>query len=175
MKGFFRELTQYIQSAQYLLPLSGRTSVVRQELIGKAQAYYASFQGGLDHCRIRKVNFCGALPGVMSVAQFAMLGAIYMGCRPIYLMGLDHDWLAQRGADRHFYAGKTVQGHAKAHGNLDKISYKEDLENVLKLWNGYETLRTIARNHDTVIYNATSGGFLDIFPRVAYEDVIQKF
>jgi len=174
MTNFFRELTQHVQSAQYLLPLSGRNAVVRQGLIGQAQAYYVSFQGGLDHCRSNKVNLCGALPGVMSVAQFAMLGAIYMGCRPIYLLGLDHDWLAQRGADRHFYAGKTVEGHAKAHGNLDEIPYKEDLENVLKLWKGYERLRTIAKNNDTEIFNATAGGFLDIFPRVTYENISHK-
>lgn len=174
MANFFRELTQHIQDTKYLLPLVGRKAVVRQELIGRAQAYYVSFQGALDSCRTQKVDLCRATPGVMSVAQFAMLGAIYMGCRPIYLLGLDHDWLAQRGADRHFYKGKTIEGHAEAHGNLDAIPYREDLESVLKLWKGYEKLRAIAKNHNTEIVNATAGGFLDVFPRVTYEEIIKK-
>jgi len=172
MGRFFVELRRSIHTTTFLLPLAGRDAVIKQELIGNAQAYYISFQGALERCSTRGVELRRSVPGVLSVAQFAILSAIYMGCTPIYLIGLDHDWLAQRGADRHFYAGKTVDGHSKAHGDLDRTPYKVDLANVLKLWQGYERLQVMAETHGSVILNATDGGFLDVFPRVTYEQVI---
>jgi len=95
-----------------------------------------------------------------------------MGCSPIYLLGLDNDWLAKRGMDRHFYEGKTIDGHPVAHGNLDAYSYKSDLIAVLTLWNGYEQLKQVAGQSNIQIINATNGGFLDVFSRVKYETLL---
>ena len=172
MKRFFADMGTIITDTTYLLPLAARNAVLEQNLLQGKSAYYAGFQGCLHRSAAKQVDFTRPIPGVQSVSQFAILSAIYTGCSPIYLIGLDHDWLAQRGPDRHFYAGKTIEGHPIAHGDLDRYSYKHDLVDALKLWEGYERLAIIAATHDCEIINATNGGFLDVFPRENYEKVI---
>jgi len=172
MGRFFSEMRKCITSTSYIMPLTGRTAIEQQALVKDSPVYYASFQGSLNRTFAQQVNFCHPVPGVRSVAQLAILSAIYMGCSPIYLIGLDHDWLAQRGNDRHFYLGKTVQGHPIAHGNLDRFTYKHDLVDVLRLWEGYERLQVIASTNGCEIYNASDGGFLDVFPRRSFETIV---
>jgi len=174
MESFFTGLSSSVKDTRMLLPLSAHRSCVGKKLEAQYAVYYMAFQGALHRCSTTKVDFCKQIPGVTSVAQFAMLSALYMGCSPIYLLGLDHDWLAQRGNDRHFYAGKTVEGHARAHGDLGRIPYKTDLESVLQLWNGYERLGIIASRNGSKIINLTDGGFLDVFPRENLDDVLKR-
>jgi hypothetical protein len=174
MGRFFADLRGHVRQTTYLLPLSARKIVAEQGLVPGPSIHYASFQGAMDRCRTRRVDLSGHVPGVTSVAQFAIMSAIYMGCSPIYLMGLDHDWLARREQEGHFYPGKTIEGHPAAHGDLARIPYKHDLIDVLRLWEGYERLRIIANAHQCEILNATEGGFLDVFPRVRYEMVIKE-
>ena len=76
--------------------------------------------------------------------------------------------------DRQFYEGKTIDNPPFAHSDLNKLSYKADLESVLRLWNIYEGLLGFARRNNIVNLNATNGGFLDVFPLVRYEDVIGR-
>ena len=117
------------------------------------------------------IDLTQLLPQVQSTSQLALELAIYMGCNPIYLLGMDHDWLAHRGIDRHFYSGKTVENHPIAHGDLSKDAYKYELESCLKLWQIYEKMKLIADKKGIKIYNATDGGFLDVFPRVDYKSI----
>jgi hypothetical protein len=111
----------------------------------------------------------------MSVSQLCIMAAIYMGCSPIYLLGLDHDWLAHRGEAGHFYPGHGgLEKHQEFKPQLSDWSYKFLMECQLKLWTGYETLAEIAARKGIRILNATNGGFLDVFERVNYEDVIRS-
>jgi hypothetical protein len=173
MNRFFSDMGRCIKSTNYVVPMEGRLTLANRKLLKGMSTYYVHFQGGLDSSFARRIDFTSAVPAVQSVSQLAIMSAIYMGCSPIYLVGLDHDWLAKRGVDRHFYAGKTIEGHSVAHGDLDRIPYKVDLEAGLRLWNGYERLKTIAANHGCEIINASHGGFLDVFPRASYEQVLK--
>jgi hypothetical protein len=76
--------------------------------------------------------------------------------------------------DRHFYDGKTVEGHPQAHGDLNLISYKADAKAVVDLWSGYEALLRLSSLRGIDILNATNGGFLDVFHRVDYEEVVRR-
>jgi len=169
MKRFFNDLLSAIHTTIYFLPLQGREVFLRDYLIPTEKIYFVLFRGNLGGSVLGLPDFTRNVPGVQSVSQMAIMAAMYMGCSPIYLLGLDHDWLAQRGMDRHFYNGTTINGHPVASGNLDAYSYKSDLMSVLNLWNGYENLNKVAHQHKIQIINATNGGFLDVFPRVKYE------
>ncbi len=128
--------------------------------------------GVLSNTKVNEIDLCSTLPSVQSVAQLCILIAIYMGCSPIYLLGLDHDWLSHQGMDKHFYEGKTgFENHPGAHTNLGDYKYVEEVESVLKLFHGYETINKIALNKNIEIINATNGGFLDVFKRVNYEEL----
>ena len=51
-------------------------------------------------------------------------------------------------------------------------SYRDDLECALIIWEGYEVLNELARRKGITILNATNGGFLDVFDRVDYRELI---
>jgi len=172
MKAFFNNLLSHIHTTTFFVPLFASNAIKKNYLLPLEQTFFVLFHGNLENGLPVKLDFIKPVPYVQSVSQMAIMAAIYMGCSPIYLLGLDHDWLAHRGQDRHFYEGKTVDGHPKAHGDLDRYSYKLDLVAALKLWNGYEQLRDYAIHCDIQIINATCGGFLDVFPRVSYDNLV---
>ncbi|OPX96505.1 MAG: hypothetical protein A4E59_01156 [Syntrophorhabdus sp. PtaB.Bin027] len=173
MNDFFLNLRQKINRSEFFIPLSGRDIVEKNYLLPKERINYVQFFGSLSQVAIKKIDLTKIVPGVQSVSQFAILTAIYMGCNPIYLIGLDHDWLSHRGIDKHFYQGKTIENHSIAHGELGRISYKNDVIAVLKLWEGYEVIKHHSEKKRIKIFNATNGGFLDVFPRVRYESLFK--
>ena len=104
------------------------------------------------------------------VSAFALAQAIYMGCSPIYLLGFDHDYLANRGVDRHFYGGGTIPGHQATNTPLgDRIPYDDEMRANLKLWTNYRSLKAEAERKGIQVFNATAGGYLDVFDRIDYD------
>jgi hypothetical protein len=47
------------------------------------------------------------------------------------------------------------------------------MESMLELWREYRHVREFALARGCRIYNATRGGFLDVFPRVTYEKLLE--
>ena len=84
----------------------------------------------------------------------------------------DHDYLANRGVDRHFYAGGTLPGHQSTNIPLaERISYDDEMRANLRLWGNYRILDAEAKRKRINIINATNGGYLDVFPRVDFNSV----
>ena len=171
MEKFFLNLKQKIHSSKFLVPIYARNIIENQKLLPEDQTYYAAFRGNLGGNLKYNIDLTESIPGVQSVSQLAIMWSLYMGCSPIYLIGLDHDWLSHRGMDAHFYRGTTIDNYSKAEGDLSKIYYKDDLKAVLELWKGYETILRIAANKNISIINATEGGFLDVFERREYKSI----
>jgi hypothetical protein len=112
----------------------------------------------------------GVVQSFRSVSAFALAQAIYMECSPIYLLGFDHDYLANRGVDHHFYTGGTLPGLAATNVPLgERSTYDSELDALLHLWKNYRSLARIANKKGIKIYNATNGGYLDVFERVDFE------
>jgi hypothetical protein len=168
MKHFFKELQLKNENTKLFVPLSARGSIEQENLSLSDNIQYVAFDAHLMQGLSTVPDLTKRIPYVQSVSQFAIMAAMFMGCNPIYLLGLDHDWLAHRGQDQHFYDGKTIENHPKADGDLSKFSYKYNLEAVLRLWEGYEIIKQIADKQDIRINNATNGGFLDVFPEIDY-------
>lgn len=169
-KNFFKMLSKKIFNSTFFIPYYGKVITEKQKLLPIEKTYFVSFKN--SHDNIPAIDLTNDIPSVQSTSQLAVEIAIYMGCSPIYLLGMDHDWLAHRGKDRHFYEGKTVENHSIAYSDLSRDSYKNELESCLKLWKNYEYLKIIANKKGIKIYNLTEGGFLDVFPRKNYNEVI---
>lgn len=174
MDKFFHALTRRIHGSKFIVPLQGYRIVRDHDLLPLDRTFFVPFGGAIETGLARGIDFADLVPSVRSVSQLGVMTALYTGCNPIYLLGMDHDWLAHRGKDRHFYKGKTIQAHALAHNDLGRIPYKRDLESMLALWKGYETLAGLAESRGATILNATAGGFLDVFPRVKYESLFRR-
>jgi hypothetical protein len=128
------------------------------------QLHLVPLVGDIAKDPVTSLDMCVGIPGVWSVAQMAIMIAAYMGCSPIYLIGLDSDWAASLDRDRHFYEERELdESWAWAYENI--------LEETLFMFRGYRHLWEYLRRRGVDVYNCTEGGLLDVFPRKRFEDV----
>jgi hypothetical protein len=175
MRVFFGSLSNQIHDSTFFVPLRGRDVVLQQNLLPEDRTYWLAFAGDLGTTLKPSIDFSSFVPSAMTISQLCLMAAIYMGCSPIYLLGLDHDWLSHRNHHQHFYQGQAgLEAHPDLKPVLADHSYKTVMECALIIWRGYEVLQDLARRNGISIFNATDGGFLDVFERVDYEEVISS-
>lgn len=83
--------------------------------------------------------------------------AAYMGFKNIYLLGVD------------FSSMKGSNDMSYQHFHSEKDSLCVGFNNIVRL--GYETARKYADEHGIHIYNATRGGYLEIFDRIDFDSL----
>lgn len=110
---------------------------------------------------------------VRTVIYSAIQVAIYMGCKEIYLIGCDHDYLndTSRVTNHHFY--KEEEGISDAE-HLSSFTTERWFEEYYFRWKQYRLMKQYAQTKGCQIFNATQGGMLDVFPRVTLESVLSK-
>ena len=166
-QSFYQNLKERIHSSIFFVPLfRGYDAIRKHGFLPAERTYYMATIGTNRSSN----DLTGVVQGFGSVSAFALSQAIYMGCSPIYLLGFDHDYLANRGVDRHFYKGGTIPGHEHTNVSLaDRIPYDDEMRANLGLWANYRSLKAIADSKGLQIFNCTQGGYLDVFPRMDYE------
>jgi hypothetical protein len=175
MREFFNSLTQHVPHSTFFVPLSARQVIEEQKLLPLGQTYYVCFSGEISQKPLQDLDLQQPVPGVMIVSQFCILVAMYMGISPIYLLGLDHDWLSHRGETKHFYRGHAgLERHPEVRPVLGDWSYRFLMECQLTGWKGYENLQDFAVQRNIQIFNATNGGFLDVYERADYNSLVEK-
>lgn len=173
MKEFFQSLTKRITESTFFVPLSAFKTVQQHQLLPTARTYYVAFEGDLSTDAVDDLDLTSPVPGIMNVAQLCMMIAIYMGISPIYLLGLDHDWLSHTGETKHFYAGHAgLEKHPEVRPVLGDWSYRHLMECQLVGWKAYENLARLAALKGIKIFNATDGGFLDVYERANYREIV---
>jgi hypothetical protein len=173
--NFLKGMRARVPDSTYFAPLKYRDSILQSELLPADHTYWLAFGQEFHDPGIKTdlIDFTGIIPAPRSVSQLCIMAAIYMGCSPIYLLGLDHDWLAHMGENRHFYKGHSgFEGHPKLRPVLADWGYRGNMESQLILWTGYEKLQDIAIGENCQIINVTDGGFLDVFERASYEEIV---
>lgn len=168
---FFENLNARIDTCTFFVHLFVKDTILRRKLLPPENTYYLLTQGWIYeeiYSSVDSFDLIRAIPGMPLVSQLAVTLAIYMGCSPIYLLGLDHDWLAHGGLSHYFFEGVSIDHH-KARRN---ISYSESLEGALRVWKGYANIASLARRRGVPIINLTNGGFLDEFKRRSYEEIV---
>lgn len=103
--------------------------------------------------------------------------AIYMGFTEIYLLGIDH----------HYVTKKNNHGETVLDGNspnnyfagIAPLKYEakvkeKDLTHLMdESTSAYQNAKAYADAHGIKIYNATRGGYLEVFERVNLDDVVK--
>ncbi len=173
MKDFFQSLTERVTKSKFFVPLSAFKTVQENRLLPPERTFYVPFRGDLSTDVVDDLDFTAPVPGIMNVAQLCMMLAIYMGISPIYLLGLDHDWLSHTGETKHFYPGHAgLERHPEVRPVLADWSYHHLMECQLVGWKAYENLARLSTVKGIKIYNATDGGFLDVYERANYQEVV---
>ena len=171
-RRFLAEVVERVPRSTFVAPYAAARAIEENGWLDPARTRYVAFAGNLRSATVRRIDLTRAVPSVMNTAQLGLMLALHLGCSPIYLLGADHDWLSHRGADVHFYAGQTIEAHAVAHGQLSRYPYLDQMRDATDAWRGYEALWAYADRCGVGIVNCTAGGFLDVFPRQRYEDVV---
>ncbi len=128
--------------------------------------------GNMADGPVTAVDMCIGLPGVQNVAQFALMTAMYMGCNPIYLVGLDSNFAEINNVDTHFYDEPTFDESRDCTERDECGTYERTLEATLIMFRGYRHLWDFCRRKQIRVYNCTAGGCLDVFPRRHLEQVV---
>lgn len=93
-----------------------------------------------------------------TVTYDMMQMAVYMGFSEIYLLGMDH----------------TMPSSGKAHFYEKELVEKGLEYNMQLMTQAYRVADEAARERGTHIYNATRGGRLEVFPRVAFDSLFEE-
>ena len=93
-----------------------------------------------------------------SVTNFALTAAIYMGFSTIYIIGCDCNYDGKV----HFIQSKLDPNKPETNRFGDAVS--------LSL-RGYAALKEYAEKNNVKVYNATRGGYLEVFERVDFDSI----
>ncbi|WP_345796628.1 hypothetical protein [Castellaniella sp. MT123] len=165
---WFGEMDAELGGATLFLNETERQLVCSRKLFERRDVRYLDMRADFDQLSDRQVlDLTKPIPRVQSVPVMALMVAMYLGFKEIYLLGVDHD---------HFITGTYVYAFdLKAQrGKDDSVSSSgeiltsrhDDFQSLARLWRQYRVLREIAAANDVQILNATPGGVLDEFPRV---------
>lgn len=159
----YRDVIRQIQAPYKLMVYSGSR---KTGYIGKAM--YTPFAGPYQYPQppVFSEDISESVGEGYTVTYTAMQVAAYMGFKELILLGVDHNFpvdmtpdgkiIENKDAKEHFYGSNQISRHYP-------MLYKVDL--------AFETAKAYAEKHDIRILNATRGGKLEIFERVALEDL----
>ncbi len=118
------------------------------------------------------INFAQEIPMyAQNVILVAMMLAFHLGANPIYLLGCDHTWWK---FSREDYKDSSVINHSYKNGFFNfSESYSYDFLQTTIYVQKFQYLQLLkyAEKRGIQIFNATDGGYLDLFPRAKYEDL----
>lgn len=101
-----------------------------------------------------------------SVTYAMLQAAFYMGFDKVYLLGMDHypDSLINIKSTEHFYNSDKDR-------LWDLLPEHVKIDNHITLLNSYKKARLVFEEDGRNIFNATRGGYLEVFERVKFDDL----
>ncbi|MDD4875427.1 MAG: DUF115 domain-containing protein [Candidatus Pacebacteria bacterium] len=163
---WMKNLKEKAKNCTFFFPYWSRPFIEKNNFQAK-KIYYLAMARQIKEKGRFQAEIDKQIPSLINVVLPSLLIARYMGFKKIYLLGCDHDWLAQpiEAYPTHFYKKDPL--YPGVHE-----TYESSLENTLKLFKSYRSIKE--KFKDTKIYNATPGGFLDVFERADYESVLKN-
>lgn len=125
------------------------------------------------------IDFSKLVPSMYTVVQYAILLAIYMGFRGIYLLGCDSTGILTAVKSRinedceNGYAYEITKNEKNRMLNRNEIiSMEQELFGWSEIFKGYRLLNEYCMKRNIKLMNCTSGGVLDCIPRESYLKII---
>ncbi|WP_137107530.1 hypothetical protein [Azospirillum argentinense] len=168
----FTAMDPYLGDAELLLSAEEAEIVQRHGLFPKRKVRYLALDpAGILPPPPRLPDLTELLPNVQSVPIMALMIAMYMGFHNIHLLGCDHDEIWSGIYKYAFTPSFTINDPSVDTERRVITSTHDLLQNYSLLWRQYRQCRLIAEANGMRITNATAGGRLDEFERVAYESL----
>lgn len=154
-------------------PFQSKEFIEKNNFLSKNKKYYLYMRGNFEEHKPNNTDINKAIPGLQSVSVGCVVIAKYLGFDPIYLMGLEHNWLAIKPTadsshlhSSHFY---DVSKQYLTDNNFYPYEYSCWCQ-----YNLYRSYRLIKKEASTQIINLTPDSYLDVFPFAKYEDILKK-
>ena len=172
-KNLYQEITDHVEALMVTHDVAYRAMKEHPEKLVYANVY------SQEDYQIRGDMLAYYIPARATVMSFMIEMAMFMGIKEIYLLGTDCTNSFTTG---HFTEGYTVSdldkvNLARARRTLNNPALTlEELGEYRRMRSimAYEKLAEYAGKHGVKIYNATRGGALEVFPRVALEDAVSR-
>lgn len=139
----------------FFIPASARETVIRHRLLPIERCKFVSHAGSMAYMKSWVPDLTRVTPGAQNVTLQLIVSALYMGCDPIYLIGLDHDFLATPKKATHF--SDDYESDVKI-GLYPSWEYIKLIRACELMWLGYESIAKVAARRGQRIINASNGG-----------------
>lgn len=107
-----------------------------------------------------------------TVTITAMQLAVYMGFKEIYLLGVDHNFSTYTNDKGEIINDNSVKDYFTDKYNPDQAQLY--MPNLDKSTRDFIIAKKFCEEHGVKVYNATRGGKLEVFPRVDFDEIINK-
>jgi len=154
----------------FFAPIAAREVIAARGFLPLDRCYFHYGHGSMAEHRSWTLDLTRPMPSGQTVTLLLICIALYLGCDPVYLVGMDHDFLASPKKQTHFSedyeSGVNVPTYTS-------FGYRQLMEACALMWRGYENVARVAAQSGQRIFNASEGGFLDVFPRVGYRQLFR--
>lgn len=108
-----------------------------------------------------------------TVTYTALQMAYYLGASPVILFGVDHSFKTKKDTRPNQIVKRETEDHNHFDPNYFQKGSYWGVPNLDKSERGYMAAKKVFEQDGRIIYDATIGGKLDIFPKISVEEVKQ--
>ena len=174
---FLKDITELVQNtdAKVIIDIKANSVIEAQNFPSRDSFHFLIQVGDIyDYACVGKplpIDLSRPVPGFRTVMHAALLSALYMGFRTIYLLGADLDYFAHPRApfDHSFgvspYNPRSADSVMDLYAEFHGVDYPGVLDKAYRELVSYRHLGDMAKALGRVIYNATPGGLLEVFER----------
>ena len=167
-----------IKPEGFFVPLSMKSLIETNNMIPKDKVYYLDMNVDLslfEEITNRDIDLTKRMPSVYNTALLAIILAMAIGCKKIYILGLDSDWSALATPlnirTYHFY--HEFNTDIEIDPNSLRGYYIGIFERTtLPIFKCHKKLYEYARKNNIEIINVTDGSYLDEYPQAKFEDIL---
>lgn len=160
------------------IPCSGYDYVHSHLLDETTDFNYVYFGLPIGFAKIKDINLCKVIPSVNTVAQTAMMIAIYMGFSEIYMIGIDGTIIAVDIEERLKQGSFDGESHPYDESSMyqyrEGFSMKERLMEQYNFFAGFDSLYGYAESRGIKIYNCSSRTLVDSLPQIPLREALKR-
>lgn len=171
---WFRDAEKHFPDGQNVLISVTNKHLVDENGLFKKQNVYYYYLGTKDIKKDSPVDFTKPIPTIQTSAQTAVELGLFLGCKELYLLGCDHNWILNIGSVQHFYEEKNNAMTQLGYNGWHNEDLGTEFAACANVWRIYRNIREYITYNKISIYNLTPGSLLDIFPRKNLLDIIKK-
>jgi len=133
--------------------------------------YFLPAISTLDQYSGNKFDFFKRIPRPRNSVQLAIMLAMHLGYKKIYLLGVDEDQLSNKSqVNKHFY----LESESDLNANTSQLSYLDRLIGKTKTFNGFSVIKKVSLGLGVEIINLNPSSRLDVFDFGDLRSVLSK-